>query len=256
MKVSFLFLDECYSDATKISSLTGLLVPLEDYPRLRTQFYDRILRALFPDQEIVLPGLNLPELHASALLKDYQDADDEKRFVLFGQIVDLVIANQLEVYRVGYYKTKRIVDVFEPFSDSNLQGLCFHRLIFRLQERLANEIIIPVMDGFESSTVEKFSSFVKSLDVIRATNLWKESDLSIKHSENILGEVFYADSKFAIFTQVVDMVSYLRHVRDLSLKGKELAPFKCRLLAISERLSSGMTVEEVVRLQMQGPTRG
>lgn len=252
METSFLFIDESFSDQTEVTSLTGLLVPVKDYASLRAQFYAMILNVLFPEQDMLLTGKSLlPELHARALLKDHEGASDEKRILLSERVVDLVIANRLEVYRVGYFRTRKLREIFKRFGDANLQGLCFQRLLFRLQDKLATEMIIPVMDGFDSLMVSKFSSLVKNLDVIRATGLWQESDLSIKYSVNLLGEVFYADSQFAVFTQVVDMISYLRHVSDISRKGIDLSPFKMQLLKVSESLSPVMTYEEIISIRVQ-----
>ena len=74
--------------------------------------------------------------------------------------------------------------------------------------------------------------------------------MSIKHSENILGEVFYADSNFSILTQLADMVSYLRNTVDISRTFKELSGFKKRLLKIAEGLSASIKFEEIGALKL------
>jgi hypothetical protein len=54
------------------------------------------------------------------------------------------------------------------------------------------------------------------MDLMRAAGM--DKIMSIKNTENILGEVFYSDSKYSVFTQMVDIVAYLRNVTDCARK--------------------------------------
>ena len=123
-----------------------------------------------------------------------------------------------------------------------------------LKPKIEKEMIIPVMDGFNNNMVRKFSQLVKSMDVMRAAG--HGQSVSIKHSENILGEVFYADSQYSIFTQVVDIVSWLRQLSDISHDGKELTSYKQELLSIAEKLNPLLACDGVIAMKFNGETQG
>jgi hypothetical protein len=111
------------------------------------------------------------------------------------------------------------------------------------------------MDGFDRNMVRKFSQLIKGMDVIRAAG--HEQSISLKHSENILGEVFYADSQYSVFTQVADLVSWLRQLADISREGKELTSYKKRLLMISEKLEPAIVGDDGVKaMELNGKTQG
>jgi hypothetical protein len=201
---------------TVISSLTGIMVPIHRYAELRTKFYDLLEWSITPETNTI--NLHVPELHGSKLLPD---EDDEKKLNILEGVVDLVVKNQLEIYRGGYYITNTIRKHFK--GDEEMLGGLWCGILNTLKPKIEKEMIIPVMDGFNKSRVRKFSQLVKSMDVMRAAGYGQS--ISIKHSENILGEVFYADSQYSIFIQVVDLVSWLRQLSDISREGKELTPY-------------------------------
>jgi hypothetical protein len=122
------------------------------------------------------------------------------------------------------------------------------RLLGALESKLAKEMIIPVMDGFEKDTVRKLSTTVKSFDVMRSAITM--DNCTIANTENIIGEVFYADSQHSIFTQVVDLVSWLRQLSDASRQGHSLTPYKTTLLSLSDDLDSMIIHEEIVTMNM------
>ena len=240
-------MDDSFSEDTRISSITGVLVPFNLYAETRSKFYE-----IVPREEGILPdgkkfiNIQPPELHGSDFLTNFPDADDSLRFKTFDGIVDLINSQQLEIYRVGYYITEDVKSLFDKFSsDPKLQGLCWFSIISILESKLADEIIVPVMDGFSPSSVRAFSEIVKNMDFMRAAG-W-ENIMSLKNTENIFGEVLYSDSKYSIFIQIADLVSYLRHVADFSREGLELTSFKQQLLHISEKLSPSIEVENIIR---------
>ena len=115
-------------------------------------------------------------------------------------------------------------------------------------------MIIPVMDGFDKNMVRKFSQLVKGMDVMRAAG--HKQSISLKHSENILGEVFYADSFYSIFTQVADLISGLRQLSDISREVKELTDYKKMLLMISEKLEPAIVGDDGVKaMVLNGETQ-
>lgn len=243
-------MDDCYSKETQISSITGLLVPLNVYADTRSRFYQVTPRieSLLPDGR-KFNDIRPPELHSSEFLKELPNADDNLRFHTWEAIVELVLSQELEVYRCGYYITKKVRKWVSGFgTDDKLRDLCWASLISMLEMKLEQEVIIPVMDSLSKPIAKTFSQLVQTMDQMRAAG-W-ESIMSIKHSENILGEVFYCDSKYSIFIQVADTISYLRHVTDMASKGMELTEFKKRLSTISEKLSPAIKKEEVTILKI------
>lgn len=245
MNLNFLFMDECYSKDTAISSLTGLLVPAHNYPDLRIKFYDTLQWAIRPEEHVVSSP---PELHTNAFLSGH---DDIVKLQNLEHIVEMVVSNQLRIYRVGYYVTKETASLFR--GDKQLMAVCWFRMIAMLQPEFESDILVPVMDGFNTQNVLTFSGMIKSVDVVRAAGL--ESSLSFNNTQNILGEVFYADSKFSIFTQVADVVSYLRHVTDWAREGLTMTDFKKQLLRIADNLTPALVREEIVAMNGSRPIR-
>lgn len=248
MDVNLLFMDESCSDAidnkkTVISSLTGIMVPIYKYAELRAKFYDLLEWAIKPEPNTL--NLHVPELHGRDLLPD---EDDDKKLNILEGVVDLVVKNQLEIYRGGYYITDTIRKHFK--GDEEMLGVLWMGILNTLKPKIEKEMIIPVMDGFDNNMVRKFSQLVKSMDVMRAAG--HGQSISIKHSENILGEVFYADSEYSIFTQVVDLVSWLRQLSDISREGKELTPYKKKLLSIAEKLNPVLACDGVIAMNFNG----
>jgi hypothetical protein len=101
MNVNLLFMDESCSESidnqnTVISSLTGVLVPTHKYAELRTKFYDLLEWSIKPEPNVI--NMAVPELHGRELLPG---EDDEKKLNILDRVVDLVVGNHLEIYRVG-----------------------------------------------------------------------------------------------------------------------------------------------------------
>ncbi len=193
----FLFMDESYSSTTTISALTGLLVPIHVYPAVRERFFDVLHWSIRPADNVIA---HPPELHAKTFLAG--EPDDRKLHVL-RQIADLVIASGIGIYRVGYYITTEIRQRFP--LDQNMEGACWLSMLFMLEAVLAHSPVIPVMDGFNTDRVRRFSGPVKSMDVMRAAGA--EQMISVPNAQNLIGEVFYADSQYAILTQVAECCS-------------------------------------------------
>lgn len=250
MNANLLFMDESCSkpidnNKTVISSLTGVLVPIHRYAELRTKFYNLLEWSIKPEPHTI--NMDVPELHGRDLLP--KEDCEKKRNILEG-VVDLVVANHLEIYRIGYYITKTIRKTFK--GDEEMLGSLWFGILDALRFKIENEMIIPVMDGFDK--VRKFSQLVKGMDVMRAAG--REQSISLKHSENILGEVFYADSQYSVFTQVADLISWLRQLSDLSREGEDLTPYKKSLLVVSEKLEPAIVCDEVIAMKLNGKTQG
>ncbi len=239
---NFLFLDESYSAVTKIAALTGIVVPMASYPFLREQFYKTM--PIFARADPGVVHFQPRELHASALFKDEPAGTDEERHRAFDRVVDLIIDHRLNIYRIGFVKTKTTGQFFA--DDHQLVGLCWSYLLQALQPEYDSQVLVPVMDGFDERTIAKLSASIQFLDIMRVKGL--DGGLSLRHTENILGEMFYADSKYSIFIQVADMVAYLRATIDLADTGCALTPYRSPLLEIARRIPSELLTERVSRI--------
>lgn len=257
MLVNLLFVDDSYSDHTKISSLTGVLIPVHKYNALRTQYYQILEWIIKPNENTF--NLNPPELHASKLFKGMPGIDDKQKLKTFNDIVDFVNSNGIEVYRSGVYVTDEVTKNFTP--DPEMYSFNFDNLIRLLKDKLSNEMIIPVMDKLPE-TNKKFTYKDKDYDYSlgsmisgsrMATDILRETGgaklLTIKNTENVLGEVFYADSKYAIFIQIADMIAYLLHILDFSQINEINTDFKSKLLEIALKINQKLINSTIIALE-------
>ena len=249
MGTNLLFMDECYSEpvdnvGTTISSITGLLLPIEEYDDLLKRFYALLRWKTNPEPNVYQFA---PELHGREFLPE---EDDERKFKVLEGVVDLINDSGVRIYRVGFYVTKAGRKRMAHFGDPKMIGLCWFELLYALQSVFQDDLLIPVMDGLDAEIVRKFSQPVKSLDEFRTLGL--EGSLSIKNSRNLIGEVFFADSKYSVFTQLADLASYLRNVSDRSREGKVLTPFKKQLLSLSDKLAPSIELDEIRAIRFEG----
>lgn len=245
--MNLMFLDECYSapvrsDSTFISSMTAVIIRADKYNSVRAGFYGILKPFIIPTDNTI--NLMPPELHGNALLRDEPDDDDRKKLSAFHQVVDLVIENQLDVYRVGYYITPEFKTTFQ--TDERGVSMCWLGITAVTQPAYENEQLIAIMDGFNKETVGKMSSMIRGCDIIRSAG--SGDSISLKNTENIIGEVFFADSRYSVMIQIVDIVAYLRNVNDLSMEGWKFSSFKEKVLAEAKRLDSVMKHDEVIEL--------
>lgn len=238
--MNFLFMDESISDDTNVASLTAMFVPSTKYRVLRNKFYEGLNWAVRPEPNNI--NLDPPELHGCKLLPDIDD--DGIRLKTVSRVVDLVVENDIDIFRVGYRLTKSFRESFKP--QHAWTGLCWLGIQAVTQRLFENELIVPVMDSCSMHHVQGISGQVRTADIMRSVGL--ESSLSINNTDN-LGEVLYAHSNFSSLTQVVDIVSYLRHVADWAEGGLEMTDFKRSLDNISERLVPQLRYENVIEMK-------
>lgn len=246
MPLNFVFMDESYSPLTRISSLTGLVVPVEAYPSIRSDLYDSLKWAIQPESNIVDSS---PELHGSNFLRN---KSDDFKLEVFKNIVNVARKYRLRIYRVGYFITRDITACFA--NDNKLIGTCWFSLLSMMEPLLKTEMIIPVMDGLDSNVVRYFSPMIKRSNEMMSAG--PGESLSLHYIHNVLGEVFYADSKYSVFTQVTDLVAYLRGASDLVALGKPLTTYKTQLSEISESIKDCIEWEELVSLILDGEVQG
>jgi hypothetical protein len=147
-------------------------------------------------------------------------------------VVDIINDYSIKVYRLGWLKDKKS-KLFKNL-DSNLMGIIFPKFLELIDSDIKETKLIPIMDGLDNKISQIFSQYVKQLDILRQ-NI-NSNNLTIKNSQNIYGEVFYADSKFSILTQFVDMTSYMLHCKDYKDFRKNYGIFKGNIIEISERI--------------------
>ncbi|HET8562504.1 MAG TPA: hypothetical protein VFM35_01400 [Candidatus Binatia bacterium] len=246
MSLNFLFMDDSYTPVTRVSSLTGVVVPVERYPVLRSGFYDRLIRFIKPAEGLIGEA---PELHGTDLLRG---EDDQTKLTILTKIATLITEHQLRIYRIGYFINAVTGKLFP--NDSRLQGICWHSLLSMMEPLLREEMIIPVMDGLAPQTTRLFSPVIKRLDEWRAAGL--DHSVSLRYSHNVLGEVFYADSRYSALTQVADIVAYLRNASDVVALGLDASDFKEKLAVISTSLNSCVVWEELISLIVDGQIQG
>jgi hypothetical protein len=242
---SFLFLDESYCEKwTNISALVGVMVPTGECATLISQFY-AVMRSFIQPQPNVIA--RPPEVHGYVLPGE---TDDEKVRTVW-DVVDLVSASCMKVYRVGYYITPAIREAFS--NDEMMLGSCWFSMQFMLAPQLAKHVVIPIMDGFGERHIRRFSESGLYCDLMRAVG--HGSSVSVRHSENLC-DVMYADSRYSVFAQVADIVAYLRKISDMVADGHALPPFKQRLVELARKLDGAMEREEVVALSLNGSIQG
>jgi len=222
--------------------MTAVILRADKYNSIRAGFYGILKPYIIPKDNTI--NLMPPELHGHALLRDEPDDDDRKKLHTFHQVVDLVIENQLDVYRIGYYITPEFKTTYK--GDERGTSVCWFGITAVTQPVYENEQLIAIMDGFDKETVRKMSSMIGNCDLMRSAG--RGYALSLKNTENMIGEVFYADSRYSVMIQIVDIVAYLRNVNDLSEEGWQFSSFKEKVLAEAKRLDSVMKYDEVVEL--------
>ena len=245
--MNLMFLDECYSqkvrpDSTFISSMTAVIIRADEYNSVRAAFYSILKPFIIPQDKTI--NLMPPELHGRDLLRDEPDEDDRKKLDTYHQVVDLVIEYNLGIYRVGYYITPEYKTTFK--GDERGTSQCWFAITTVTQPVYEDELLIAIMDGFETETVRKMSLMIRGCDIMRFADLG--NSISLKNTENIIGEVFYADSRYSVMIQIVDVVAYLRNVNDLREEGMKFSSFKEKVLAEAKRLDTVMKCDEVVEL--------
>ena len=251
MKTSFLFVDDWSSNeidkfGTTMSALTGILIPVDDYADLRHRYYalQRKWINLAPNTVA-----NPPELHGSEMLKD---ASDEEKLAAYSMIAKFIVENKIQIVRIGQYVTHGLRDMLKGTElirvDPKFLNSCWFHMLWELQPYYEKECIIPVMDTCNAEVVPMFSAMVRQMDIMRAAD--ERETVSIKNSENILGEVFYADSRFAAFIQTVDVAGYLRGVVDLHRNRWAFSPFKEKVLEIAQILEPAIAIEKIFVVHM------
>jgi len=263
--VNLLFIDESTSaplrEGAKIVSLTGLLVPAAKYDAVRTRLYE----SFSPQVELsgyvtedadgiryrVAEGWNVrdlpPELHGVKLLPE---ADDDRKLDACRRVVATIVEFELRMYRVALQLNRSTWNSFA--SDAQRYAACWSFLLDHLEPVLREEMIIPVMDSGNHGIEETLPRLVKLRDFLRVVvpGGIDRGD----PAQNLIGEIFFADSKHSMFIQLADIASYLRLQRDVIDAGQPASEFKTSLALIGDALGPATAAEIVGDFVKHGST--
>lgn len=160
---------------------------------------------------------------------------------IFRQAVEIVNSFGIRVFRTGCYKNKK-KSVFKNLDDK-MHGIIFPYFIMSLDKYISDTKIIPIMDGVDSQISKIFSKHIQSLDILRRTSV--ENSMPVKNSQNIYGEVFYGDSQYSVFVQLVDLISYCMQCLDYKSIDRDLTSFKSKIITEAEKIEKHLIVNEI-----------
>jgi hypothetical protein len=178
-------------------------------------------------------NLDPPELHSSDLLRDYPDS--EKLRVL-SEAATLTNSHGLRVLRVGIVDNADLRQVFK--TEDNIYGYCGVRFLSKLEATLAKTMVLPVVDSMAQGRIRHFSGASKSFEAMRAIGM--DLSISIQNTDNLIGEVFHADSKYASMIQFADLVSYLLTGCEVDEIAACPSNFKACIVAIARSLRADL----------------
>jgi hypothetical protein len=247
LAVKFLFMDEKYADpqlppALRVTSLTGLLVAVENHATFRAQFY-ALLTKVVRDQQGTISSLTV--IHAAKMFPEF-GGDDARRFEFVEGLVDIVVAARARLFRVGYVWSAKMQSTFK--TEKAVLGLCFDGLLRVLAGELKGNQIWPVMETDHTTQQDQtFAGFIRNLDYF--TVRIDPANMSMDNKN--IGEVLFS-TKNSAYGTAVDFAAYLLHLRYLRKQGLTMTPFKERLADIAEPLDAIIGREEIIEMQISG----
>jgi hypothetical protein len=216
---------------------------LAKYKTVREDFY-AILRP------IIVPKPNTiawpPELHGSEFLPG---KPDETKLEILAGLVDIINRYRLEVVRVGMLDYHGMPSELRG-QPSAIYRHCWSDLIAALAGPLAAGMVIPVADMMPEKLMRQISQSAVTHNVIRAAGF--EDMLSIRNTENLVGDVLFADSASNSGIQLADTIGYLLNVMDLADHKQPLTGFKEQQLELARRIDPALLTRRYVKLQEVG----
>ena len=249
--VAVLYMDEKYPDtkaspSMQVTSLTGLLLASDTFPRFRDEFFK------------IVPGFdkgaeNFPaEIHASNL---FPGLPDEDHFQFYSGLVSLANDFGCGVYRRGF----NFVPSHELLKkeQKNLVGLCFRSMLISVDEFENYAQIWPVMetDGSKGQDVN-FAGYVRWMG--QATAYLQSVGDGVKElidddymvDISRFGDLHYVTKK-SIGGIAVDCLAYLLHCKWLDEKGFPTTGYKARLAAIASTLRPSIVDDYVGSFRLE-----
>lgn len=251
--VAFLYMDEKYLDIQassemQVTSLTGLLVTADTYPRLR----DRIFR--------ILPGFNEGargfdiEVHASDL---FRDRPDEEHFTFYRELISIVNELDCRVYRRGF----NFIPSHQLLrkNEKELLGECFRSMLIAVDDFEGDAQIWPVIEIDHTEVQDRnFAGYMRWTDQATAhlqmTGDGIEELIDDDHlvDNSRLGDFHYV-SKKSIVACAVDCLVYLLHCKWLHEKGYPLTDYKACLADIALSLHPSVVDDFIGSFELHVP---
>lgn len=263
--MNLLFIDEstCEIKGSKerLVSVTGVLVPARKYAYARRRFYERFRREEDWGGKIITTRdgrklqvaegtkVRVPpaELHAVDLLPG---ASDDERIATLASAVALVVEAELTVFRCCVLMDASML------AQCPTDAVRYHQtwilLESLLESLLEQEPVVPVWDAGNKGIEERMPETMRLRDHLRAlTPARAIPDVT----ENLLGEIFFADSKQSIFVQIADLISYTLLARDKLAVGWPATPWIERVAGVATTLPPRNLSEITGRLEIRSSAR-
>ena len=251
--VAFLYMDEKYLDVQappemQVTSLAGLLVTADTYPRLR----DRLFRIL-PGSNEGAGGFDI-EVHASDL---FRDRPDEEHFAFYRDLVSIVNELDCRIYRRGF----NFIPGHQLLrkNEKDLLGLCFRSMLIAADDFERDAQIWPVMEIDHTEAQDlNFAGYVRWADQATAhlqmtgdgVEELIDDDYMVDNSR--VGDLHYV-SKKSIVGCAVDCLVYLLHCKWLNEMEFPLTEYKARLAEIAASLHPSVVDDYVGSFQLDVP---
>ena len=251
--VAFLYMDEKYLDAQassemQVTSLTGLLVTADTYPRLR----DRLFRIL-PSFNEGARGLDT-EVHASNL---FRDRPDEEHFAFYRELVSIVNELNCRVYRRGF----NFIPGHQLLrkNERELLGWCFRSMLIAVDDFEEDVQIWPVIERDHTEVQDRnFAGYMRWIDQATAhlqmtgegVEELIDDDYMVDNSR--FGDLHFV-SKKSIVGCAVDCLVYLLHYKWLNEMEFSLTNYKTCLADIASSLHPSVVDDFVGSFQLHVP---
>ena len=223
-----------------VTSLTGVLIPQPVYRAFRHRFY-RLAAAAIDDPQHTISTWPHKQLHAQNLLPTATSND--QRFTFLQGLVSLVNDLELQVYRIGYFKTPEVISLFNG-SESGLVATCFIGMLNVLKDETDDSQVWPVMEIDHSDRQDQnFAGSVQASDY--AFSRFDSPDAFWVSNANF-GEVLYM-TKRSCCGALADNLAYLLHEKWLRSMGHNQTAYKRRLAEIAAGLTT-VALDQVIAL--------
>jgi hypothetical protein len=262
MGVVFLYLDE--SVDLDVASLTGLLVPALQGPRVRDAVIRVARQALISAGQ---PASGPVELHGVDMLRDVPGVSDEIRLDVFARAIDIVNRERLQIVSVGHSSAGAVRKGYQKIvSDpgDKLYYPNFQELVESLH-LLPDMLIVPVFDGVPGRASSGAQAPVNQLAYEAfllggAITHWNRISLEdrpagwVGHREHLrnLMEPVFSDSAQSPLLQLADIIGYLLGVVERVQQAPSTA-WKRRLADIARGIDPRLVHRRSVTVHFEGP---
>ncbi len=256
-EICFIFIDESLTIEIDTASLTGVVISLHKFEKVRKDFYKiikKIISYLFPDG-LIVDNQPPPTLHAKDFLRnstenpgfDFSNVTDDFRFIILNDIVDLVNDNNLFIVRQGYNNVKEILNLTLE-EDNKLHQLNWFNISRTISYYFNNTMFIPVMEGIDRNIVDNFCQLIWR--TVYYTELYPDiaKSLTYNKSNTFISPVFFTMAKFTEGIQIADVVSYLLQKVDYINTTDSKSVFSQNLKLIASRINNDNLINYIGKL--------